>query len=83
MPLMQHSCGIQGVRLVCRELGIARRYINGINNASGILKNAVSEKSMMLKISQEIKRVYKENYSVYCARKVFISHSTKVLAVYC
>ncbi|WP_420543025.1 IS3 family transposase [Serratia bockelmannii] len=70
MPLMQRLSGTHGVRPVCRELDIAPSTYYWHQQRQRHPEKCSQREKYDVQISQEIKRVYEENYSVYGARKV-------------
>nr|ULG19897.1 transposase [Yersinia frederiksenii] len=71
MPLMQRLSGTHGVGPVCRELDIAPSTYYWHQQRRLHPEKCSQRETRDAQISQEIKRVYEENYSVYGARKVW------------
>ncbi|EFS9644041.1 IS3 family transposase [Salmonella enterica] len=71
MPLMQRLSGTHGVGPVCRELDIAPSTYYWHQQRQLYPEKCSQREKCDAQISQEIKRVYEENYSVYGARKVW------------
>ncbi|MCS4320800.1 putative transposase, partial [Serratia sp. BIGb0234] len=71
MPLMQRLSGTHGVGPVCRELDIAPSTYYWHQQRQLHPEKCSQREKYDAQISQEIKRVYEENYSVYGARKVW------------
>ena len=71
MPLMQRLSGTHGVGPVCRELDIAPSTYYWYQQRLRHPERCSQREKNDAQISQEIKRVYEENYSVYGARKVW------------
>nr|WP_226020054.1 hypothetical protein [Serratia symbiotica] len=71
MPLMQRLSGTHGVGPVCRELDIAPSTYYWHQQCRLHPEKCCQREKRDGQISQEIKRVYEENYRVYGARKVW------------
>ena len=71
MPLIQRLSGTHGVGPVCRELDIAPSTYYWHQQRQLHPEKCSQREKYDAQISQEIKRVYEENYSVYGARKVW------------
>ncbi len=71
MPVMQRLSGTHGVGPVCRELDIAPSTYYWHQQRQLYPEKCSRREKCDAQISQEIKRVYEENYSVYGARKVW------------
>lgn len=71
MPLMERLSGTHGVGPVCRELDIAPSTYYWHQQRRAHPEQCSRREKRDAQISQEIKRVYEENYSVYGARKVW------------
>lgn len=71
MPLMERLSGVHGVGPVCRELDIAPSTYYWHQQRRQHPEQCSQRAKRDAQISQEIKRVYEANYSVYGARKVW------------
>ena len=71
MPLMERLSGTHGVGPVCRELDIAPSTYYWHQQRRQHPEQCSQREKRDAQISQEIKRVYEANYSVYGARKVW------------
>lgn len=71
MPLVERLCGTHGVGPVCRELDIAPSTYYWHQQRRQQPEQCSQREKRDAQISQEIKRVYEANYSVYGARKVW------------
>ncbi len=71
MPLMERLSGTHGVGPVCRELDIAPSTYYWHQQRRAHPEQCSRREKRDAQISQEIKRVYEENYCVYGARKVW------------
>ncbi|MCW8113876.1 IS3 family transposase [Yersinia intermedia] len=71
MPLIQRLSGTHGVGPVCRELDIAPSTYYWHQRHQRNPEKCSQREKCDAQISQEIKRAYEENYSVYGARKVW------------
>lgn len=71
MPLMERLSGTHGVGPVCRELDIAQSTYYWHQQRRQHPEQCSQREKRDAQISQEIKRVYEANYSVYGARKVW------------
>ncbi|MWT73270.1 IS3 family transposase [Escherichia coli] len=71
MPLIERLSGAHGVGPVCRELDIAPSTYYWHQQRRQHPEQCSQREKRDAQISQEIKRVYEENYNVYGARKVW------------